>query len=789
MAWHTRFLCMVVVFFGSLPCMGQADEGRAEANKDLKLNHIQVLGSHNSYKSAIAPALMAVIKKDNPGLARGLDYSHVSMTAQLDLGLRKLEIDVFYDPEGGRYARPFGIFGLDGIGLPAGRQYDPEGLMLEPGFKVLHIQDIDFLSNCITLKKGLEEIRAWSDGHPTHFPIVVTMNTNDRVIDKPGFTHPVPFGSEAYDALDKEFLAVFPADRIIKPDDVRGNYETLEQAVLAHNWPTLEQSRGRVMFVLDQTGDKLEAYAQGHPSLRGRMMFVDAREGRPEAAFRIVNDPIGQASYIRQLVQKGYLVRTRADAGTEEARSGDTQRREAAFASGAHFVSTDYYQPDPRFGTGYEVKLPGGGAARWNPLFANKPSFPPSETGLSRKWPEEGPKVEWTFPLGPGYGAPAVYEGDVYLLDRIDGKQDVLRCLDLRTGNEKWNYAYDAPGRVPFPGSRSVPVVDEKYVFTLGVRGDVYCFDRVTHEPLWNRSLRDEFGEKAFLTWGYAQHLLLYKDKLIVAPMASEAGVAALDPATGETLWTSPALPGYASYASPVVVTVSGEEHIVMIGALNEDIGRRLRSRKLTEDARGLQLDGVPKEELGAIVGYDPESGKQLWIYDTWQCETPVANVVAVGENRFFISGAYRAGAALFRVEKRNNDYIVEEIYQTQDFGTHVHTPVLYKGHLYGPCTSNERRDGLVCLSVDGQLKWKTERAPRFDKGGLLLADDVILIVDGFEGYVYMIDPTPKGFKPIQKAKVLTGSKIWAPLTLVEGRLLIRDQKVLKCVVVAERIR
>ena len=133
------------------------------------------------------------------------------------------------------------------------------------------------------------------------------------------------------------------------------------------------------MFVLDQDGRKLETYAQGHPSLRGRIMFVNAKEGRPEAAFRIVNDPIGDAAYIRQLVLKGYLVRTRADAGTKEARSGDTRRRQAAFASGAHFISTDYYRPDPRFGMDYSVGLPGGGVARWNPLFKGMPDFPPSE--------------------------------------------------------------------------------------------------------------------------------------------------------------------------------------------------------------------------------------------------------------------------------------------------------------------------------------------------------------------------------------------------------------------------
>lgn len=348
-------------------------------NRHKRIHQIQLFGSHNSYKEAITPALMHVIEQDNPALARELDYSHISLTAQLDMGLRSLEIDIFHDPEGGRYAKPYGLYGLEGMALPPVSEFDPDNLMLQPGFKVLHVQDLDFRSNCLTLKKGLEEIRAWSDAHHTHLPIIVTLNTNDAVIERPGFTHPMAFDHQAYDALDTEFLAVFPIDRMIRPDDVRGEYETLEQAVLAHNWPTLGDARGKVMFVLDQGGPKLEIYAQGHRSLRGRVMFVNAKEGRPEAAFRVVNDPIREAAYIRQLVRKGYLVRTRADAGTQEARSGDTRRRDAAFASGAHVVSTDYYRPDPRFKTGYRVELPGGGVARWNHLFTDIPDFSPSE--------------------------------------------------------------------------------------------------------------------------------------------------------------------------------------------------------------------------------------------------------------------------------------------------------------------------------------------------------------------------------------------------------------------------
>ncbi len=123
------------------------------------------------------------------------------------------------------------------------------------------------------------------------------------------------------------------------------------------------------MFVLDEGGKKLEDYTRGHPALKGRMLFINAKEGAPEAAFRIINDPIKDGEYIQHLVRLGYLVRTRADSGTEEARRGDTSRLEAALASGAQFISTDYYLPNPAFGTDYQVRLPHGKTFRLNPLF------------------------------------------------------------------------------------------------------------------------------------------------------------------------------------------------------------------------------------------------------------------------------------------------------------------------------------------------------------------------------------------------------------------------------------
>lgn len=354
---------------------GCGDPAESSINRDwidanLRLNDIQIVGSHNSYKSGIDPGLLALIGEQDPGQAEALDYGHLPLRDQLDMGLRNLELDVFHDPDGGHYAAPKGLEAVRSAGLRDSGVYDMDGEMEQPGFKVLHIQDIDFRSHCPTLRACLSQIKAWSNRHPDHFPIIITVNTKDGTIDRPDFTIPVPFDSLALARLDQEILDVLPIEVLIRPDDVRGSYSTLEEAVIAGNWPLLRDARGKILFVLDESGEKLEHYRRGYPSLAGRVFFVNAPEGTPEAAVLILNDPVRDQERIQALVRRGYLVRTRADEDTREARSGDIERREAAFASGAQVVTTDYYVEDLRFQTGYAVELPGGGAARCNPVRA-----------------------------------------------------------------------------------------------------------------------------------------------------------------------------------------------------------------------------------------------------------------------------------------------------------------------------------------------------------------------------------------------------------------------------------
>jgi hypothetical protein len=179
------------------------------------------------------------------------------------------------------------------------------------------------------------------------------------------------FDAAAFDALDAEIASVFSDKQLITPDQVQGKSETLRAAVIKGGWPKLGDARGRVFFALDEAPAKVAIYRGERKSLEGRRMFVNTDEDSPAAAYLTLNEPEQDASRIREAVEEGFIVRTRADADTIEARDGKTGRRETALRSGAQYVSTDYMQPDPRFGK-YSVKLPEGVTAVCNPVRAKR---------------------------------------------------------------------------------------------------------------------------------------------------------------------------------------------------------------------------------------------------------------------------------------------------------------------------------------------------------------------------------------------------------------------------------
>lgn len=286
----------------------------------LRLDDVQAKGTHNSYH---------IEKTDIPEW----DYTMAPLDVQLDRqGVRQIELDLHWlkDDQGDGHH-----------------------------FEVYHVILADDATTCQQFVDCLRLIERWSARYPGHLPIYIQLEVKD------GFA---PETAEDFFAdLERDILDVFGRARVITPDEVRGDAATLP-AALAQGWPTLDRLRGRVLFGFDNRTEVRQAYTHGLANLDGRLCFVDSDPGDPFGAITVLNDPVPQAAAIQAAAAAHLLIRTRADVDGDAARSGDTTQREAALASGAQFISTDF--PAPVAGTSYVVAVPDGTPARCNPVSA-----------------------------------------------------------------------------------------------------------------------------------------------------------------------------------------------------------------------------------------------------------------------------------------------------------------------------------------------------------------------------------------------------------------------------------
>ena len=353
------------------PAAGPTSPGTNLADRCLRLNQTQVIGSHNSYHVQPREPLWSALRSFDPLLAAGLEYTH----SPLERAVRRRG----GPPDRARRVRRPRRRALRPApascrcsGLPADSGI-PE--LEQPGFKVLHIQEIDFETHVLDLRavpRAGEGVVGRASPAPADLdPRRAEGRADPRSARSSASSQPHPIGPAELDALDAEIRSVFPEQQLLTPDDVRGAHPTLEEAVLTDGWPTLGAARGKVMFLMDNAGQYRTDYLAGHPNLDGRVLFTNADPGDPDAAFVKRNDPLGpNVAVIQDLVRRGYLVRTRADADTIQARTGDTTQRDAALLSGAQYVSTDYPVPGRAapFGTDYVALIPDGDPARCNPI-------------------------------------------------------------------------------------------------------------------------------------------------------------------------------------------------------------------------------------------------------------------------------------------------------------------------------------------------------------------------------------------------------------------------------------
>jgi len=379
-------------------------------------------------------------------------------------------------------------------------------------------------------------------------------------------------------------------------------------------------------------------------------------------------------------------------------------------------------------------------------------------------WPEQGPKELWSIPLGAGYGGASIFDDEVFVLDRDPGKTDILRCIDLQSGVEKWNYSYDASGEIPFPGSRAVPTVDNVHVWSVGPHGDFYCFDKKSGQPLWNHNLLMEFdGELS--TWGVSQSPVIHQDLVIVAPSGAGAGVVAFDKITGELVWKSRPLSGHNFHVSPTLASFGGIDQVIMISPFD-------------------RRDSTRTHE---VVAFDANTGEELWQYLGLRSFATITPAIIVDEKRIFLTdcsfdGSYDPVSIMIEVTMEGDDFRVKELFLTEEAGCKMHPAVLFEDHLYLNHTGNPNQ--MMCLTLDGKVAWNSDSVPGFEMGGMILVNGLIINQNGKNGDIHLIKPSPEAYKELGKASFFDSDKsqAWAPPAYSQGKLIIRDMEKMVCV-------
>jgi len=369
---------------------------------------------------------------------------------------------------------------------------------------------------------------------------------------------------------------------------------------------------------------------------------------------------------------------------------------------------------------------------------------------LAAEWWSNIPRVLWTVPVGPGFGGAAIYKSNVLILDRKAGEQDILRCLHVVDGNDLWQYAYDAPGDVQYPGSRSTPATDGETVYSVGSRGHLKAVTLTDGELVWQGNVLADWGA-AMPEWGVAQSPLLLEDSVVVAPWGIDAAVAAYGKASGEILWATPnSTEGQMAYQSVVPMTLDG------------------------------RLTLVASAARGYTIGVDAATGEQLWEFDSFECSTHIPSPTIVDGGRILLTGGYGAGTVMFRVFRQGNSYATETLWANSNMGSQSGQALIHGDHIYG--NSYSTGGGIRCLSLDGEIVWdSTKEGRRFDLGNLLIVGDVLFAINGRDGALFMLAASPRGYEGLGLVQVLSGNEVWGPLAYSDGHLIIRDQQNLVC--------
>jgi outer membrane protein assembly factor BamB len=358
------------------------------------------------------------------------------------------------------------------------------------------------------------------------------------------------------------------------------------------------------------------------------------------------------------------------------------------------------------------------------------------ERGINKDWATRPPKVLWKLDLKDnGNAAPAVAGDRVYIVDH-EGAQDIVRALDLNTGTQAWQFAYDDGKQNKYGFTVSTPLVDGNRVYILSRQGKVTCLDAGTGAQVWQRNLMAECaGQRP--EWAYCMSPVLDGPKLIFCPGGEGTGVVALDKATGKTLWQGGG-GGQTSYATPIVARIDGQKQYIALTA-------------------------------EAVKGVNAEDGRLLWQVP-WptKYKKKGPSPVLVGE-RILITTTEDGDSGLIQVQ----DNQPKVVWHTKNIQCHFTTPLLYHGRVWASSNS----DLIAFEPLTGKILWQQKGFPN---ASLLAVDDTVIVLNGSNGKLVLLDASAEQYKELGSLTPL-GGQSWTPPVLAGGKLLVRNTKTLVC--------
>jgi outer membrane protein assembly factor BamB len=380
-----------------------------------------------------------------------------------------------------------------------------------------------------------------------------------------------------------------------------------------------------------------------------------------------------------------------------------------------------------------------------------------TETGLYRTWPAGGPKVLWKTAVADGYAGAAIRDGVVFVNDYdMAKKAHLVRAISLATGKDLWQFPAPVDIRPNHGISRTVPSVSAKLVFSLDPKCRFFVLDAKSGKLVWQKNLVQEY--KATIPGWYAgQNPLLDGDRVVLAT-GGDALAVAFEQATGKEVWRSPN-PGkdVMSHVSLMPATIGGVKQYLYL-------------------------------TMNKVVGIAAADGALLWQIPFATKMAACPSPLSIGDGRIFITSGYEAGSMMIQVEKGAAGFAAKKLYAltASQFNSEVHTPILYRNHLFA--VGSKTRGRFTCLGLDGKVVWQSPAssgdpggARTFDLGGFLLADGMFFAVDGKSGILRLIEANTTGYKELASAQILSGEDVWGPLALSNGKLVIRDMNQMVC--------